>query len=133
MSLQCIPRSTRAQVYDVLSSMATLAGYRAVVEAAHKYPSPFAGQITAAGRIRPAQVRARLRVCLPVFLCCVRMELTHLRIVVWFPRASLSVITCTASRAMPIRLHKREPCCLFWFTDCAQYDARGRGVGAMHT
>ena len=34
VSLQCIPRSTRAQVYDVLGSMATLAGYRAVVEAA---------------------------------------------------------------------------------------------------
>ena len=41
---------------DVLSSMANIAGYRAVLEAAHLYGGFFGGQITAAGKTRPAQV-----------------------------------------------------------------------------
>ena len=41
---------------DVLSSMANIAGYRAVIEAANHFGSFFSGQITAAGRTRPAQV-----------------------------------------------------------------------------
>ena len=51
-----VPRITRAQKLDALSSMANLAGYRAVVEAAAAFGSPFTGQVTAAGKIPPAKV-----------------------------------------------------------------------------
>jgi NAD(P) transhydrogenase subunit alpha len=51
-----IPRVTRAQKMDVLSSMANIAGYRAVIEAANAYGSFFTGQITAAGKIAPAKI-----------------------------------------------------------------------------
>jgi NAD(P) transhydrogenase subunit alpha len=55
-ALDQIPRISRAQKMDVLSSMANIAGYRAIVEAANHFGSFFSGQITAAGRTRPAQV-----------------------------------------------------------------------------
>lgn len=47
---------SRGQAYDVLSSQANVAGYRAVIEAAHHLQRPFAGQMTAAGKIQPAKV-----------------------------------------------------------------------------
>ncbi len=56
LALDCIPRITRAQSMDVLSSMANIAGYRAVVEAANCYGSFFTGQTTAAGSVPPAKV-----------------------------------------------------------------------------
>ena len=56
LALDCIPRISRAQKMDVLSSMANIAGYRAIIEASHHFGSFFGGQITAAGRTRPAQV-----------------------------------------------------------------------------
>nr|CAH7751274.1 unnamed protein product [Callosobruchus chinensis] len=55
-AMDCIPRITRAQVFDALSSMANISGYRAVVEAANYFPRFFAGQITAAGKVPPAKV-----------------------------------------------------------------------------
>ncbi len=51
-----IPRVTRAQKMDALSSMANIAGYRAVIEAAHHFGRFFTGQITAAGKVPPAKV-----------------------------------------------------------------------------
>ena len=47
---------TRAQKMDVLSSMGNLAGYRAVLEAAHHYQGVFGPQVTAAGTMPPARV-----------------------------------------------------------------------------
>ncbi len=55
-SLDALPRTTRAQAMDVLSSMATVAGYKAVLEAASLLPSFFPMFMTAAGTIRPANV-----------------------------------------------------------------------------
>ncbi|TFJ95148.1 acyl-CoA dehydrogenase [Platysternon megacephalum] len=54
--MDAVPRISRAQSMDALSSMANIAGYRAVVEAAHEYAGFFTGQVTAAGRIPPAKV-----------------------------------------------------------------------------
>jgi len=56
ISLDMIPRSTRAQSMDVLSSMATTAGYKAVLDAANNLPSFFPMFMTAAGTIRPAKI-----------------------------------------------------------------------------
>jgi NAD(P) transhydrogenase subunit alpha len=56
MSLDMVPRTTLAQSMDVLSSMASIAGYKAVLEAAHLLPRYFPMMITAAGSIRPAKV-----------------------------------------------------------------------------
>lgn len=56
LALERIPRVTRAQKMDVLSSMANLAGYRAVVEAAQHYQGFFGPQVTAAGSMPPARV-----------------------------------------------------------------------------
>ena len=56
LALERIPRITRAQKMDVLSSMANLAGYRAVVEAAAHYQGFFGPQMTAAGTTPPARV-----------------------------------------------------------------------------
>jgi len=56
IALDAIPRITRAQKMDVLSSMASIAGYRAVVEAANAYGGQFTAQITAAGKTPPAEV-----------------------------------------------------------------------------
>jgi H+-translocating NAD(P) transhydrogenase subunit alpha len=55
-ALECIPRITRAQKMDVLSSQGNIAGYRAVVEAAQHYGGFFSGQMTAAGKSPPAKV-----------------------------------------------------------------------------
>lgn len=54
--MDCIPRISRAQVFDALSSMANVAGYRAVVEAANQFGRFFSGQITAAGKVPPAKI-----------------------------------------------------------------------------
>ncbi len=56
LSMELIPRVTRAQSMDVLSSMATIAGYKAVLLAANKLPKMFPMMITAAGTIKPAHV-----------------------------------------------------------------------------
>ncbi|MBL8910704.1 MAG: Re/Si-specific NAD(P)(+) transhydrogenase subunit alpha [Archangium sp.] len=56
LALEKVPRVTRAQKMDVLSSMANLSGYRAVVEAATHYQGFFSPQITAAGATPPAKV-----------------------------------------------------------------------------
>ena len=56
LSMDAVPRISRAQSMDVLSSMANVAGYRAVVEAAHAYGRVFTGQVTAAGKMPPAQI-----------------------------------------------------------------------------
>lgn len=56
LAMDMVPRITRAQKMDALSSMANIAGYRAVVEAANQFGSFFTGQITAAGKIPPAKV-----------------------------------------------------------------------------
>jgi NAD(P) transhydrogenase subunit alpha len=55
-AMDAVPRITRAQKLDALSAMANIAGYRAVVEAAHHFGRFFPGQVTAAGRVQPAQV-----------------------------------------------------------------------------
>lgn len=55
-AMDCIPRISRAQVFDALSSMANVAGYRAVIEAANHFPRFFTGQITAAGKVPPAKI-----------------------------------------------------------------------------
>jgi H+-translocating NAD(P) transhydrogenase subunit alpha len=55
-SLDSVPRITRAQSMDILSSMATIAGYKAVLEAAMRLPVFFPMFMTAAGTIRPATV-----------------------------------------------------------------------------
>ena len=54
--MDMIPRISRAQKMDALSSMANIAGYRAVVEAAQNFGRFFTGQITAAGKVPPAKV-----------------------------------------------------------------------------
>lgn len=51
-----VPRISRAQVFDALSSMANIAGYKAVIEAANHFGRFFTGQITAAGKVPPAKV-----------------------------------------------------------------------------
>ena len=56
MAMDAVPRISRAQSLDVLSSMANIAGYRAVVEAAHVFGRFFTGQVTAAGKVPPAKV-----------------------------------------------------------------------------
>lgn len=56
LSMDCVPRISRAQKLDALSSMANIAGYRAIVEAANEFGSFFTGQITAAGKVPPAKV-----------------------------------------------------------------------------
>ncbi len=56
LAMDQVPRITRAQKMDALSSMANIAGYRAVVEAASFYGRFFTGQMTAAGRVPPAKV-----------------------------------------------------------------------------
>ena len=55
-AMEFVPRITRAQVMDVLSSQANLAGYRAVIEAAHAYDKGFPMMMTAAGTVAAAKV-----------------------------------------------------------------------------
>ncbi|MCW7551149.1 Re/Si-specific NAD(P)(+) transhydrogenase subunit alpha [Endozoicomonas gorgoniicola] len=56
LALDSVPRLSRSQSLDALSSMANIGGYRAVVEASHHFGRFFNGQITAAGKIPPAKV-----------------------------------------------------------------------------
>lgn len=56
LAMDAVPRISRAQSLDVLSSMANIAGYRAVIEAANEFGSLFTGQVTAAGKVPPAKV-----------------------------------------------------------------------------
>jgi NAD(P) transhydrogenase subunit alpha len=56
LAMDCVPRITRAQKLDALSSMANIAGYRAIVEAANEFDRFFMGQMTAAGKVPPAKV-----------------------------------------------------------------------------
>ena len=56
LAVEGIPRISRAQKMDCLSSMANIAGYRAVIEAAQNFGRFFTGQITAAGKIPPAKI-----------------------------------------------------------------------------
>jgi len=55
-ALDCVPRISRAQSMDILSSMSNISGYKAVIEAASNLPRFFPGQITAAGKVQPAKV-----------------------------------------------------------------------------
>lgn len=55
-AMDCVPRISRAQVFDALSSMANISGYKGVVEAANNFGRFFTGQITAAGKSPPAKV-----------------------------------------------------------------------------
>jgi NAD(P) transhydrogenase subunit alpha len=56
LSMDAVPRISRAQSLDVLSSMANIAGYRAVIEAAFAFGRFFTGQVTAAGKVPPAKI-----------------------------------------------------------------------------
>ncbi len=56
LAMDSVPRMSRAQKMDALSSMANIGGYRAVIEAAHHFGRFFTGQITAAGKVPPAKV-----------------------------------------------------------------------------
>jgi transcription elongation GreA/GreB family factor len=65
LAMDAVPRISRAQSMDVLSSQANVAGYRAVVEAAHEFGRMFTGQVTAAGKVPPDVVtmNSRVRFC----------------------------------------------------------------------
>ena len=56
LAMDMVPRISRAQKMDALSSMANIAGYRAVIEAGYNFGRFFTGQITAAGKVPPAKV-----------------------------------------------------------------------------
>lgn len=56
MSMDMVPRISRAQSMDALSSMANISGYRAIVEASYDFGRTFSGQVTAAGKVPPAKV-----------------------------------------------------------------------------
>lgn len=56
IAMDAVPRISRAQKLDALSSMANIAGYRAIIEAANHFGRFFTGQITAAGKVPPAKV-----------------------------------------------------------------------------
>ena len=56
LAIDQVPRISRAQKMDALSSMANIAGYRSVIEAANRFGSFFTGQFTAAGKVPPAKV-----------------------------------------------------------------------------
>jgi NAD(P) transhydrogenase subunit alpha len=56
LAMDSVPRISRAQALDVISSMANIGGYRAIIEAAHEFGSFFTGQVTAAGKVPPAKV-----------------------------------------------------------------------------
>ena len=56
ISMDMVPRISRAQKMDALSSMANIAGYRAVIEASNNFGRFFTGQVTAAGKVPPAKV-----------------------------------------------------------------------------
>nr|WP_227874998.1 hypothetical protein [Oceanisphaera profunda] len=62
LAMDMVPRISRAQSLDALSSMANIAGYRAVIEAAHEFGRFFTGQITAAGKVPPRKYWSLVRV-----------------------------------------------------------------------
>jgi NAD(P) transhydrogenase len=66
--VDCIPRISRAQTYDALSSMANISGYKAVIEAANLFGRFFTGQITAAGKVPPAKVLVIGKYCQSLIL-----------------------------------------------------------------
>jgi len=55
-AMDCIPRTSKAQAFDILSSMANIAGYKAVLVACNEFGRYMAGQMTAAGRVPPAKI-----------------------------------------------------------------------------
>eukprot|EP01095_Lingulamoeba_sp_RSL-Kostka_P006586 TRINITY_DN2072_c1_g1_i2.p1 TRINITY_DN2072_c1_g1~~TRINITY_DN2072_c1_g1_i2.p1 ORF type:complete len:1081 (-),score=550.07 TRINITY_DN2072_c1_g1_i2:176-3418(-) len=55
-AMDCVPRISRAQVFDALSSMSNISGYKAVLEASNQFGSFFGAQITAAGKVQPCKV-----------------------------------------------------------------------------
>src|SRR5690606_37690617 len=55
-AMDMVPRISRAQVFDALSSMANIAGYKAVLEASNNFGRFLTGQVTAAGKIPPCKV-----------------------------------------------------------------------------
>ncbi len=59
IAMDMVPRISRAQKMDALSSMANIAGYRAVIEAGNNFGRFFTGQVTAAGKVPPAKVSGR--------------------------------------------------------------------------
>ena len=72
--VDCIPRISRAQSFDALSSMANIAGYKAVIEAANLFGRFFTGQITAAGKVPPAKILVigeYLVCCRPRLIKCI--------------------------------------------------------------
>ncbi|MGI5952665.1 MAG: Re/Si-specific NAD(P)(+) transhydrogenase subunit alpha [Brooklawnia sp.] len=56
MAMDMVPRISRAQSMDALSSMANISGYRAIVEASYEFGRTFGGQVTAAGKVAPAKI-----------------------------------------------------------------------------
>lgn len=56
LAMDCVPRISRAQKLDALSSMSNISGYKAVIEASNHYGKFFTGQMTAAGKVPPAKV-----------------------------------------------------------------------------
>jgi len=56
IAMDMVPRISRAQKMDALSSMANIAGYRSVIEAGNNFGRFFTGQVTAAGKVQPARV-----------------------------------------------------------------------------
>ncbi len=56
IAMDCVPRLSRSQKMDALSSMANIGGYRAIVEASNQFGRFFTGQVTAAGKVPPAKV-----------------------------------------------------------------------------
>ena len=65
LAMDSVPRISRAQKADALSSMANIAGYRAVIEAAQHFGRFFTGQITAAGKVPPAKILVLPRLAPP--------------------------------------------------------------------
>lgn len=83
--MDCLPRTlSRGQTFDSMSSMANIAGYRAVVEAAHHFPRFFTGQITAAGRVPPAKV------CSPHHAPCCKAKISGFHVFLSLPLPTLS-------------------------------------------
>lgn len=73
MAMDQIPRTlSRGQTYDALSSQANIAGYRAVIEAAHEFGRLLCGQMTAAGNVKPAKVCHVYHAipCMPCYVPC---------------------------------------------------------------
>ena len=56
LAMDMVPRISRAQSMDALSSTANISGYRAIVEASYEFGRTFGGQVTAAGKVPPAKV-----------------------------------------------------------------------------